>query len=70
VPQQTPEALRLWNAAPPSLRGGRTEGVGCPSRDTHVVASLRAAGASAVFFGHDHDNDFVGTLDAFRLGYG
>ncbi|KAI8475327.1 MAG: Metallo-dependent phosphatase-like protein [Monoraphidium minutum] len=63
-----PDFMHVWDDAP--TRGAKGEAVSCPSRDTGAVAALRAAGAAALFCGHDHDNDYFGVLDGFTLGYG
>ena len=34
------------------------------------MKALKAAGVTALYSGHDHNNNFYGTLDGIRLGYG
>lgn len=66
-PDAYAEFLDAWNAG---ARGGKREASGCPSANSGLVAALRRLNVTAAFSGHDHDNDFVGEVGGFRLGYG
>lgn len=41
------ELMQLWNDHP--TRGGKGEAVGCPSRNSRLVAALRAMNVTASF---------------------
>ena len=51
--------------------GNKLENVCCPSVNSGMFAAMLESGAVAgVFVGHDHVNDYEGTLDGIRLCYG
>lgn len=64
-----PEYDQVWNMG--VCVGNKHEKVCCPSVNSGMFAALRESGAVAgVFVGHDHINDYEGTLDGIRLCYG
>ena len=62
------EYERAWAEAPGS--GQRLERVCHPRVNTGYFDALRPLAPLAIFVGHDHINDFVGTVDGITLGYG
>ena len=46
------------------------EGITCPRVNTGLFAALLHTPVRGVFVGHDHVNDFYGTLYGITLGYG
>jgi hypothetical protein len=64
-----PEYDEMWDYHP--CRGSKYEGVYCPALNTGFFAALRETGdVMGTFVGHDHVNDFEGTLHGIRLCYG
>ncbi|KAK3239866.1 hypothetical protein CYMTET_50235 [Cymbomonas tetramitiformis] len=63
-----PEFLQAWRS--PSTRGNKWEAIACPSLNSGLVSVLRRANITAVYSGHDHNNDFVGLVQGVRLAYG
>eukprot|EP00959_Pyramimonas_sp_CCMP1952_P197783 4136266-Pyramimonas_sp.AAC.1 len=71
------EFMSVWDDAP--CNGSKGEPVCCPLGSPapyDLIPTLRGAGVSAVFSGHDHSNDFEGLLPGgpgeppLRLAYG
>ena len=64
-----PEYAEVWDYCP--CKGYNMEGV-CSTRynDGLFAAMARTGKMRGVFVGHDHINDFEGTLDGIRLCYG
>ncbi|EFN59663.1 hypothetical protein CHLNCDRAFT_133158 [Chlorella variabilis] len=58
----------VWWDAP--TRGRKLEDVACSVRDTGLLGVAKHAGISAVYSGHDHDNDYLGVKEGVRLAYG
>ena len=64
-----PEFETVWRYE--VTRGMRREGIGAPRINTGFFSALLESGhAKGVFVGHDHVNDFYGTLYGVTLGYG
>ncbi|MBI3462081.1 MAG: metallophosphoesterase family protein [Planctomycetes bacterium] len=64
-----PEFDEVWN--PQTCVGSKHEEVCCPQINSGFLSALREQGdVKGVFVGHDHLNDFEGTLDGIRLCYG
>lgn len=64
-----PEYAEVWDTRP--CRGHRHEPVCCPALNSGLfTALLEAGGVLGTFVGHDHVNDFEGTLHGIRLCYG
>ncbi|MCJ1461828.1 hypothetical protein MMC07_000427 [Pseudocyphellaria aurata] len=54
-----------------AAKGSKAEPVNCPSADTDLLPALISANVTAVFSGHDHDNNFdVMHPAGVRLAYG
>ncbi|MBR0144745.1 MAG: metallophosphoesterase [Clostridia bacterium] len=52
------------------MEGRKGEGIGCPVLNTGLFAAFLERGdVKGVFFGHDHLNDFSGTLCGITLAY-
>ena len=63
-----PEFTAAWIAG--AVKGSKAEPVNCPSADNGLLPVLLAANVSAVFSGHDHDNNYDAIHPAgVRLGY-
>ena len=64
-----PEYNEVWDEHP--CRGSRFEEICGPRINTGFFAALHVGGdVSGTFVGHDHVNDFEGTLHGIRLCYG
>ena len=64
-----PEFDQVWQQG--GCIGNKLEKVCCPSVNSGMFAAMRASAAVAgVFVGHDHINDYEGTLAGIRLCYG
>lgn len=64
-----PEFMIAWNDG--NVRGSKSEPVNCPSGDSGLVQALKAVNVSAVFSGHDHDNNFDAMHSSgIRFAYG
>lgn len=64
-----PEYNEVWQQG--NCLGEKNEPVCCPRLNTGLFAALHLAGnVRGVFAGHDHVNDYDGTLHAIRLCYG
>eukprot|EP00727_Mastigamoeba_balamuthi_P013146 m51a1_g8454 hypothetical protein (739) ;mRNA; r:406705-409478 len=55
-----PEYVTLWNTA--TVMGSKNEKVCCPKTNTGLYEAAYNAGVRGMFVGHDHVNDFCGTL--------
>lgn len=65
-----PEFLSLWNSSSHVVRGSRGEPVCCRNYHPGLFEALQEAGVGALYVGHDHANDWSGTLEGVRLAYG
>lgn len=64
-----PEYRELWESQ--TCRGVRHEDVCCPKLNSGLFTAFHDGGdVVGVFVGHDHTNDYEGTLWGVRLGYG
>lgn len=64
-----PEYVDVWNQG--GCVGMKGEAVCCPKINTGFFAALWDVGeVMGVFAGHDHVNDYVGTLHGIQLAYG
>lgn len=64
-----PEFLTAWHHG--LAKGSKAEPVNCPSADTDLLSVLLDANVTAVFSGHDHDNNYDAMHPAgMRLAYG
>ncbi|KAK9806513.1 hypothetical protein WJX73_005719 [Symbiochloris irregularis] len=64
-----PEFMAAWNSG--DVRGSKSEPVNCPSGDSGLLQALKAVNVSAVFSGHDHDNNFDAMHSSgIRFAYG
>ena len=64
-----PEYKEVWDME--TCCGGKREGICCPYINSGFFAAmLKANHTKGVFVGHDHVNDFMGTLYGIKLGYG
>lgn len=63
-----PQFMKVWRDSP--THGSKEETVNCPFLDGTTVVTLRDAGVTAVYSGHDHNNDYLGPLEGMRLAYG
>ena len=64
-----PEFAEVWDCTP--CRGYNMEGVCCTKYNDGLFSAFARGGhMRGVFVGHDHINDFEGTLDGIRLVYG
>jgi hypothetical protein len=64
-----PEYDEVWDFH--SCRGCKFEAVFCPALNSGFFAALHQAGdVIGTFVGHDHVNDFMGSLHGIRLCYG
>lgn len=65
-----PEYREAW-AEGEQVAGVREEEVCCPKINTGLFGAMVEMGdVMGVFVGHDHDNDYCGTLHGIRLCYG
>jgi hypothetical protein len=64
-----PEYDAAWNGE--QVTGTREENVECPKVNTGLFGAMVQSGdVVGTFVGHDHDNDYCGTLHGIRLCYG
>lgn len=64
-----PEYHELWEMEP--CHGEKNEGIGCPRINSGLFTALLEEGHTrGLFVGHDHLNDFMGSLYGVVLGYG
>lgn len=64
-----PEYHELWDMEP--CYGEKNEGIGCPRINSgFFTAMLEEGHTRGLFVGHDHVNDFMGSLYGVVLGYG
>ncbi|WP_338131140.1 metallophosphoesterase family protein [Cohnella rhizosphaerae] len=64
-----PEYKEVWRTR--RCDGRRFEDISCPKLNSGLFAALvEAGGVLGTFCGHDHINDFEGTLHGIRLTYG
>lgn len=64
-----PEFREAWASG--QAAGIRQEAVCCPRLNSGLFAALVESGDMiGAFAGHDHDNDYVGSVHGIRLGYG
>ncbi|MBB6672443.1 metallophosphoesterase family protein [Cohnella nanjingensis] len=65
-----PEYDEVWNDGT-DVVGTKEENVECPKVNTGLFgAMVQSGGVMGTFVGHDHDNDYCGTLHGIRLCYG
>lgn len=64
-----PEYKEVWRTQ--NCDGRKFEDISCPKLNSGLFAALaEAGGVLGAFCGHDHINDFEGTLHGIRLTYG
>lgn len=64
-----PEYTEAWNGE--QVTGTKEEKVECPKINTGLFGAMVQMGdVMGAFVGHDHDNDYCGTLHGIRLCYG
>lgn len=64
-----PEYDTVWNSG--QCIGEKNEDVCCPAVNSGLYAAMLECGdVMGVFTGHDHDNDYIGSLYGIYLGYG
>jgi len=66
-----PEFIHVWEEV--EVSGTKREDVCCPLRNSGLTHSLREAGVTSIYSGHDHVNDYIGMLPGppdIRMGYG
>lgn len=63
-----PEFMELWNKG--LARGSKHETVNCPMHDSGLFQAAKDMGITAIYSGHDHDNNYEGVLEGVRLAYG
>jgi predicted phosphodiesterase len=64
-----PEYVAAWNGD--QVTGTKEENVECPKINTGLFGAMIQMGdVMGTFVGHDHDNDYCGTLHGIRLCYG
>ncbi|PRW60250.1 ser thr phosphatase family [Chlorella sorokiniana] len=63
-----PQFNDAWYDAP--TVGRKEEDVACSARDTGLFSLAKQLGVTAIYSGHDHNNDYAGVLDGVRLAYG
>ena len=63
-----PEFMELWNKG--LARGSKHEDVNCPMHDSGLFRAAKEMNITALYSGHDHDNNYEGVLDGVRLAYG
>lgn len=64
-----PEYHELWDME--TCYGEKNEGLGCPRINSGFFAAMLEEGHTrGLFVGHDHVNDFMGSLYGIVLGYG
>lgn len=63
-----PQHMLAWERG--AVNGTKGEMVGCPGVDTGFFELARELGITAIYSGHDHNNDFAGAVDGVRLAYG
>ncbi|MGG4396629.1 metallophosphoesterase family protein [Paenibacillus thiaminolyticus] len=64
-----PEFKEAWESGPAA--GIRQEAECCPRLNSGLFAAMLESGDMiGAFAGHDHDNDYAGSVHGIRLGYG
>ncbi|TYP76698.1 metallophosphoesterase family protein [Paenibacillus methanolicus] len=64
-----PEYDQVWHQG--TVTGHKGENVCCPKLNSGLFASMLEMGdVMGTFAGHDHDNDYIGTLHGIQLCYG
>lgn len=63
-----PEFMEVWNKG--LARGSKHEDVNCPMHDSGLFRAAKEMNITAIYSGHDHDNNYEGVLDGVRLAYG
>lgn len=63
-----PQYQRAWDSVP--VHGHLYEGISFMGKEEGLFEALHETGASGVFCGHDHINDFDAELEGIRLVYG
>lgn len=65
------EALTAWNDDTIEVNGSKQEGICCGSKNTGLFQAMKDIGNIwGVFFGHDHNNDYIALYEGIRIGYG
>jgi hypothetical protein len=62
------EFMNLWSWHP--TNGSKAEAVNCPSVNSGLFQSLQNMSVTALYSGHDHNNNYYGRLKGIRLAYG
>jgi 3',5'-cyclic AMP phosphodiesterase CpdA len=66
-----PEYNLVWEEDSIACIGTKQEEVSCPPVNSGLYASMIECGdIMGVFVGHDHNNDYIGSLNGIALGYG
>jgi 3',5'-cyclic AMP phosphodiesterase CpdA len=66
-----PEYKILWEEDSISCIGMKQEGVSCPMINSGIYTSMLECGdIMGIFVGHDHENDYIGSLNGIALAYG
>lgn len=66
-----PEYNEVWDSPDSTCIGVKNETVCAPAINTGLFAAmLESKSVLGVFVGHDHDNDFIGSLHGIALSYG
>lgn len=63
-----PEFMELWNRG--LAKGSKHESVNCPVHDSGLFQAAKQMGVTAIYSGHDHNNNYEGVLEGVRLAYG
>ena len=63
-----PEFMEVWNKG--LARGSKHEDVNCPMHDSGFFRTAKELNITAIYSGHDHDNNYEGVLNGVRLAYG
>jgi hypothetical protein len=64
-----PETMIAW-ANDTGAVGYKGELSNCPLINTGLFNVLKGSGVGSVWSGHDHDNDYVASIDSVSIGYG
>lgn len=66
-----PEFNTVWDSKSPAPIGRKGETVCCPKKNTHMFTAMtECKDIMGVFVGHDHKNDYAGSLQGICLAYG
>ena len=66
-----PEFNAAWNNKSPTPIGSKGENVSCPKKNTGMFSAMvKRKDIMGVFVGHDHVNDYAGSVDGICLAYG